>query len=178
RPGVYERPMGTPLRELIEEHAGGIRAGRELGFVIPGAAASTALLPAEIDVAMEYDALRKIGTELGAGGIMVFDDRVCIVDTLARLAQFFRHESCGKCVPCREGTVWQHVILERLAAGAGRPDDLARLKQVSEQIAGKTLCALGDFAASPPQGALRKFPEHFAAHQAGGCPLGLPASVS
>ena len=177
RPGVYERPMGTPLRELIEEHAGGILGGRELGFVIPGAAASTALLPAEIDVAMEYDALRTAGTELGAGGIMVFDDTVCIVDALARLARFFRHESCGKCVPCREGTVWQHIILERLAAGNGRSDDLVRLREVSEQIGGKTLCAFGDFAASPPQGALRKFPDHFAAHLAGGCPISRPSGA-
>jgi len=81
-------------------------------------------------------------------------------------------------VPCREGTVWQHVILERLAAGTGRPDDLTRLRQVSEQIAGKTLCALGDFAAAPPQGALRKFPEHFAAHLAGACPLDAAAAIS
>jgi NADH-quinone oxidoreductase subunit F len=180
RPGVYERPMGTSLRELLEL-AGGIRDGHGLGFVIPGAAASTALRPDEIDVAMEYDALRKAGTELGAGGIMVFDDRVCVVDVLERLARFFRHESCGKCVPCREGTVWQHEIIKRIQAGSAGAADLPLLRTVSEQIGGKTLCALGDFAASPPQGALRKFPEHFAAHLAGGCPLraaGREASVA
>ena len=170
RPDVYERPMGTPLRELIEEHGGGIRGGRSLGFVIPGAAASTALTSDEIDVAMDFDSLRKIGTELGAGGIMVFDDRVCIVETLERLARFFRHESCGKCVPCREGTVWQHAILTRLAEKRGSAADIALLKSVSEQISGKTLCALGDFAAAPQLGAIKKFPEHFAAHVAGRCP--------
>ena len=174
RPGVYERPMGTPLRELIEE-AGGISAGRGLGFVIPGAAASTALTPDEIDVAMEYDALRKAGTELGAGGIMVFDDRVCIVDILERLARFFRHESCGKCVPCREGTVWQHELIKRIQVGTATESDLPLLRAVSEQIGGKTLCALGDFAASPPQGAMRKFPDHFMAHLRGACPLRTPA---
>ena len=170
RPGVYERPMGTPLRALIDE-AGGIRDGRGLGFVIPGAAASTALTPDEIDVAMEYDALRKAGTELGAGGIMVFDDRVCVVDVLERLARFFRHESCGKCVPCREGTVWQHEIIKRIQVGMATEGDLPLLRAVSEQIGGKTLCALGDFAASPPQGAMQKFPDHFMAHVRGRCPL-------
>ncbi|HZP96067.1 MAG TPA: NADH-quinone oxidoreductase subunit NuoF [Candidatus Limnocylindria bacterium] len=178
RPGVYERPMGTPLRELIEEHAGGIRGGRSLGFVIPGAAASTALRPDEIDVAMDFDSLRKIGTELGAGGIMVFDDRVCIVETLERLARFFRHESCGKCVPCREGTVWQHATLVRLAERRGGAADVALLKSVSEQISGKTLCALGDFAAAPQLGALRKFPEHFQAHVEGRCPARAEAVVA
>ena len=170
KPGVYERPMGTSLRDLFED-AGGVRDGRELGFVIPGAAASTALRPDEIDVAMEFDALRKIGSELGAGGIMVFDDRVCVVDAVERLARFFRHESCGKCVPCREGTVWQHEILKRLQAGTATDGDLPLLVTVSEQIGGKTLCALGDFAAAPPQGALRKFPEHFLAHARGACPM-------
>jgi len=175
RPGVYERPMGTPLRELIEEHAGGIRDGKRLGFVIPGAAASTALVESEIDVAMDYDALREIGTELGAGGIIVMDESVCILKTLERFAKFFRHESCGKCVPCREGTVWQHRLLERLNTGLGGASDVATLKSISEQMNAKTLCALGSFAAAPQLGALRKFPEHFAAHAAGGCPLKVPA---
>ena len=173
RPGVYERPMGTPLRELIEEHAGGIRDGKRLGFVIPGAAASTALLPSEIDVPMDFDSLKKIGTELGAGGISVMDETVCIVETLERLARFFRHESCGKCVPCREGTVWQHRLLERLADGSGDARDVEVLGSVSRQMVGRTLCAFGTFAAAPQLGALGKFSEHFAAHAArpGRCPL-------
>lgn len=171
RPGVYEQPMGTPLRELIEEHAGGIRGGRRIGFVIPGAAASTALVESELDVPMDYDSLRKVGTELGAGGIAVMDETVCIVETLERFARFFRHESCGKCVPCREGTVWQHLVLERLAGGTGDTRDVEVLRDVSQQLVGRTLCALGAFAAAPQLGALRKFPEHFAAHAAGHCPL-------
>ncbi len=168
RPGVYERAMGAPLRELLDA-AGGVAGGRALGFVIPGAAASTALRPDEIGVAMDFDSLRKIGTELGAGGIMVMDETVCVVDALERLARFFRHESCGKCVPCREGTVWQHEILRRIQAGRAGAADLSLLKTVSEQIGGKTLCALGDFAAAPPLGAMRKFPEEFAAHLRGTC---------
>lgn len=171
RPGVYELPMGTPLRELIEEHGGGLREGRRIGFVIPGASASTALVESEIDVAMDFDSLRKIGTELGAGGIVVMDESVCVIEALERFAKFFRHESCGKCVPCREGTVWQHHLLQRLNSGRGGERDVALLKSVSEQMNGKTLCALGAFAAAPQLGALRKFPEHFAAHAAGACPV-------
>src|SRR5207237_8927924 len=131
---------------------------------VAGATATSAIRLDEIDVAMDFDSLRKIGTELVAGGIMVFDDRVCIVETLERIARFFRHESCGKCVPCREGTVWQHVLLTRLAQRRGSSGDVTLLKTVSEQIGGKTLCALGDFAAAPPQGAVKQFPAHFIAH--------------
>src|SRR5229473_3591026 len=124
RPGTYELPMGTPLREIIYTHAGGIPNGRKLKGVIPGGASMPIFTPEEIDVPMDMDSVQKAGSFLGSAGIMVMDDSVCMVWTLMVLERFFHHESCGQCTPCREGTGWQHRVLVGLEEGGASPHDV------------------------------------------------------
>ena len=178
RPGVYELPMGTPLREIIYTHAGGIPNGRTLKGVIPGGASMPIFTPDEIDVPMDMDSVQKAGSFLGSAGIMVMDDTVCMVWTLLVLERFFHHESCGQCTPCREGTGWLHRVLEDLEYGGGKPSDVDLLLGISGNMMGTTICALSDAAAMPARAIVTKYRAEFEEHAAlGRCPLRAPTDA-
>ena len=163
RPGNYEIPMGTPFAKLLEL-AGGVRGGKTLKAVIPGGSSSP-VLPADIimQCTMDYDSIAKAGSMLGSGAVMVMDDSRDMVETLQRLSYFYMHESCGQCTPCREGTGWLWRMVQRIQNGQGRPEDLAKLDNVAENIMGRTICALGDAAAMPVRAMLKHFRHEFAA---------------
>ncbi|RJQ22791.1 MAG: NADH oxidoreductase (quinone) subunit F [Nitrospiraceae bacterium] len=164
RPGVYELPMGTSLKDIIYNHAGGIKNGRKLKAVIPGGI-STPVLPADkIDCPMDFVAMLKAGSMLGSGAVIVMDESVCMVRITYRALKFFEHESCGKCVPCREGTVWLRKVLERIENGKGRQGDIELLSGVAGNIYGKTFCPLGDGAAGVVMGMLKHFRNEFEEH--------------
>ncbi len=164
KPGPYELPMGTPLREIIYEHAGGIKGGRKLKAVIPGGASTPVLTPDEIDVKMDFDSVAAVGSMMGSGAVIVMDESTCIVKAVLRLAKFFAHESCGKCTPCREGCTWMAKILADIENGEGREGDVDLLLSVSDNIFGKTFCPLGDGASMMVSGAVKKFREEFEYH--------------
>jgi NADH-quinone oxidoreductase subunit F len=147
KPGVYEASMNTTLRELIFDVAGGVRDGHTLKAVIPGGSSVPILLPHQLDIEASFDGVAKAGSLLGSAGIIVLDDTTCMVWLAENLLRFYRHESCGKCTPCREGTQWLLNILEKIERGDGEMKDLALLENVAGLIAGKTLCAFGDAAA-------------------------------
>ncbi|PPR26028.1 MAG: hypothetical protein CFH40_00182, partial [Alphaproteobacteria bacterium MarineAlpha10_Bin3] len=159
RPCNVEEAMSIPMRELIEKHAGGIRGGWDnLLAVIPGGS-STPMLPKSIcdDVLMDFDALKEHTSALGTAGLIVMDKSTDIIKAIARLAYFYKHESCGQCTPCREGTGWMWRVLERMARGEAEIAEIDMLLDVSKQIEGHTICALGDGAAWPVQGLIRHF---------------------
>ena len=160
-PGNYEIQMGMPFSELLDL-AGGVWKGHKLKAVIPGGP-STALVPAHtiMQATMDYDGLSKIGSSLGAGSMIVMDETTCMVNTLKRLSYFFYEESCGQCTPCREGTGWVYRIVKRIVDGQGRLDDLNLLKDVSQKISGRTICALGDAAAVPVLSFIKHFEVEF-----------------
>ncbi len=163
-PGVYELPMGTRLKDIIYTHAGGIRNDGTLKAVIPGGI-STPVLPADsIDCAMDFVAMPKAGSMLGSGAVIVMDDTVCMVKVAHRALKFFEHESCGKCVPCREGTDWLRKILERIEQGKGREGDIELLSDVAAIMTGKTFCPLGDGAAGVVLGMIKHFKNEFEDH--------------
>src|SRR5256885_6069069 len=164
KPGVYEFPMGITIKELIYEHCGGITDDRKLKAVIPGGASAPMLTPAEIDIPLNFDALMKAGSMLGSAGIIVLDETVCIVDAVWRLAKFFAHESCGQCTPCREGTNWLESVLDRLERGEGREQDADLLLDMSDNIGGKSLCAVGDAAIGPVISSVKKFRDEYLHH--------------
>lgn len=164
KPGLYELPMGTPLRQLIFEHAGGIRNGKKLKAVIPGGASASVLTAEEIDVPMDFDSLAKIGSMLGSAGVVVMDEDTCMVKALSVLARFYAHESCGQCTPCRQGTGWLEQILARILGGDGTESDLKNLVAISRNIIGNTICALGDAAALPVISFVTKFMPEFEHH--------------
>ena len=164
KPGVYEFPMGVNLKELIYDHCGGITGDRALKAVIPGGASAPMLLPNEIDLPLNFDAVMKAGSMLGSAGIIVLDESVCIVDAVWRLSKFFAHESCGQCTPCREGTNWLESILDRMERGEGRPQDADLLLDMSDNIGGKSLCALGDAAIGPVISSVKKFRDEYLYH--------------
>jgi len=164
RPGVYELPLGTKLRDIIYEHAGGIRQGRRLKAIIPGGVSMPVLAAEQVDVAMDHESLKQAGTLLGTGGIVVMDETACMVRAAIVIARFFRHESCGQCTQCREGTAWLYRLLCRLEAGEGREDDLRTIESVGSYMEGQTICALSDAAAWAATGFLRRFRSEFEAH--------------
>ncbi|HTN51708.1 MAG TPA: NADH-quinone oxidoreductase subunit NuoF, partial [Anaeromyxobacter sp.] len=164
QPGVYEKPVHYSLKKLIFEDAGGIVGGRKVKAVIPGGSSAPVLAASEIDVSLEFDALKAAGTMAGSGGVIVFDESACMVRALARLSKFYAEESCGQCTPCREGTNWMEGMLHRIEHGEASAADVARLEQVANAIAGNTICALGDAAAMPVQSFLKKFRPEFLAH--------------
>jgi NADH-quinone oxidoreductase subunit F len=167
RPGSYEAPMGkVTLRDLIygEGYARGIRAGHQLKAVVPGGSSTPVLTAAEIDVAMDFDGVAKAGSMLGSAGTIVMDDSTCMVWMAKNLIYFYKHESCGKCSPCREGTGWMLRLLERIEAGEARASDLDLLWKVTDSISGKTVCPFGDAAIAPPQSTLAKFRAEFEYH--------------
>jgi NADH-quinone oxidoreductase subunit F len=178
RPGNYELELGTPMRELIYEHAGGIAGGRELKAVIPGGSSVPALTPDQIDVPLDYDSLGAIGTFFGAASLIVVDDRCCMVQLAIRSTKFYMHESCGKCTPCRVGTRWMVQILESIETGTATHADLDLLDSVGDNILGKVLCALGEFAVYPVASYLGKWRDEFVAHvEQGGCPFAGESSL-
>ncbi|MBF0400525.1 MAG: NADH-quinone oxidoreductase subunit NuoF [Magnetococcales bacterium] len=166
KPGNYEVELGLPMRVLLEEYAGGVRGGWDnLKGVIPGGSSTPVLTKSVCEtVTMDYDALSRAGSMLGSGAVIVLDRSVCIVRAIARLSRFYRHESCGQCSPCREGTGWLAQVMERIEQGKGVQGDMDLLLSISENIQGKTICALGDAAAMPVVGAIKAFPEEFQYH--------------
>jgi NADH-quinone oxidoreductase subunit F len=164
RPGVYEKPVHYNLKKLIMEDCGGMVGGRKPKAVIPGGSSAPVLTGDEIDVSLEFDALKAAGTMAGSGGIIVMDDSTCMVRALLRISKFYAEESCGQCTPCREGTPWMEGVLEKLEAGHGVPGDVDRLMQMANSIGGQTICALGDAAAMPVQSFVKKFKAEFERH--------------
>src|SRR5215217_6876584 len=171
RPGQYEAPMGTTLRELLEL-AGGVRAGHELKFWTPGGS-STPLLTAEhLDVPLDYESVGKAGSMLGTRALQIFDETTCVVRAVDRWVDFYAHESCGKCTPCREGNFWMKQVLNRLEHGRGSEADLEKLLDICDNILGRSFCALGDGATSPVTSSIKYFRDEYLAHLTeGGCPF-------
>ena len=164
KPGLYEFPMGISLRELIYEHAGGIRDGRTLKAVIPGGTSMPVLTAQEIDVAMDFESLQKIGSSLGSGGVIVMDDSVCMVNACLNVSKFYAHESCGQCTPCREGMPWMRMILDRIEHGKGEKGDIDLLLEITRNIEGRTICAFGEAGAWPVRAFATKFRSEFEEH--------------
>ena len=164
KPGNYEVPMGTPFAELLAL-AGGVRDGNKLKAVIPGGT-STPVVPGDkmLELEMSYDGIGKGGSMLGAGSVIVMDERTCMVKALQRIAYFYYEESCGQCTPCREGTGWLYRVIKRIEEGQGRQEDLDRLVDVANNINGNTICALGDAAAAPVMSFIKHFRDEFQYH--------------
>jgi len=161
-PGQFEAPLGITMRELIEL-AGGIRGGRELKFWTPGGSSTPIFTAAELDIPLDFDSVAAAGSMLGTRALQVFDDSTSVVRVVRGWTDFYQHESCGKCTPCREGTFWMRQIMHRLEAGQGRPGDVDLLTDIAGNISGRSFCALGDAAATPIQGAIALFREEFEA---------------
>nr|CAX68924.1 NADH-quinone oxidoreductase F subunit (51 kDa) [uncultured bacterium] len=161
KPGVYELPIKTTLREIIYHHAGGIPNGKKLKAVVPGGLSAAIMTPDEIDVSMDFDALKAKGTMGGSGGIIVMDETVSMVEALRITMQFYAHESCGQCSPCREGTGWIYRILNRIVAGKGKLQDIDNLLDIGAYLGGTTICALADGAQMTFLSYLKKFRSEF-----------------
>jgi NADH-quinone oxidoreductase subunit F len=162
RPGYYEFEMGKlTLRQLIYDVCGGLKDGRQLKGVIPGGSSMPVLKPDQIDVALDFESLRKAGTMAGSGGVIVIDDSTDAVDATLNVAQFYAHESCGQCTPCREGTLWMEKMLHRIRAGGGRAEDIDLLWDVADNIDGKTICPFGEAAAWPVKAFVTKYRGEF-----------------
>jgi NADH-quinone oxidoreductase subunit F len=162
KPGVYEVPMGYPLRDLIYKDCEGIAGGRKLKAVIPGGSSVPIITAEEAErVTMDYESFLTVGSMLGSGGVIVFDETADIFESTYRITHFYRHESCGWCTPCRDGTEWLEQLFERIAIGGGQESDLDLMLHLANSIDGRSHCPLGDAAAWPIQSALKKFPEDF-----------------
>ena len=176
--GNYELELGTPLRELVYDIGGGIPNGRALKAVIPGGSSVPVLSADEVDTPLDFDSMAKLGTFLGSGAVIVIDDRACMVQLGLRVAQFYQHESCGKCTPCREGTRWMVQILKKLEEGRAEQGELDLLLNVCDRILGNCLCPLGDAAAMPIASYVAKFRDEYQRHiDEGGCPFGGESSL-
>ncbi len=169
KPGIYEIPLGMNMKEFIYGMAGGITGGKKLKAVIPGGSSCPLLTADEIDIPMDYDAVAKAGSMLGSGGMVVMDEDTCMVDMARRIMHFYAHESCGWCIPCREGTTWLRKMLERLHAGFGRPQDIDMIGELSKNILGRSFCPLGDAAAMPTISIVQKWRKEFEDHLQGRC---------
>jgi NADH-quinone oxidoreductase subunit F len=173
RPGTFETTMSTTLRELIYDpkYAGGIKGGRKLKCVIPGGSSVPVLLPDQLDIPASFDGVAAAGSMLGSAGIIVMDDSTCMVWAAENLLHFYQHESCGKCTPCREGTDWLLKLLKKIEHGEGQMEDIDLLMSVGNNIAGKTLCAFGDAAATPVLTTIKTFRHEYEEHvKQGKCP--------
>jgi NADH-quinone oxidoreductase subunit F len=178
RPGNYELELGTPLRYLIYDLGGGIPNGRELKAVIPGGSSTTVMTPDQLDTPLDFNSVAEAGSQLGAAAVIVIDDRACMVQLALRASQFYMHESCGKCTPCREGTRWMVQLLAKIEDGRAEQSEVDLLLSVCDRMLGKCLCALGDFAAGPVVAYVSRFREEFQAHvHGGGCPFGGESSL-
>jgi NADH-quinone oxidoreductase subunit F len=160
RPGIFEAALGTTMSELLD-YAGGMRKGSKLKFWIPGGSSVPMLTPDHIDIPMTYEDLAAAGTMLGTGTPMMFDHTTSVVKAVTRWLEFYKHESCGKCTPCREGTYWITGVLEKFEHGKGKEEELEVINDVCGQIAGRSFCALGDAAATPFPGAMKYFADEF-----------------
>jgi NADH-quinone oxidoreductase subunit F len=163
RPGNYEIELGIPSRELIYDLAGGPEEGREIKFWFPGGSSSPVLTADDLDVPYDFDSMAKAGSMLGSGAVIVVDDSHTVLEVALKLAKFYAHESCGKCVPCREGTNWTVKMLQRIESGEATPMDLDIMASVQEQIIGNCLCVLGDAMAMPIGSMIVKFREELEA---------------
>ena len=161
KPGVYELPMGYNLGKMIYDVGGGIPNGRKLKAVVPGGSSCPLLSAEEIDLPMDFDALMKAGSMLGSGGVVIVDDTTCMVKFALRIMKFYQHESCGWCIPCREGTDWLKKTLTRFHRGGGLRKDIDNIQYLSENMLGRTFCPLGDAAALPTISIVRKFRKEF-----------------
>ncbi len=164
KPGNYELPMGTTLRELIYEHGGGMKDDRNLKAIIPGGVSTPVLTSQSLDVKMDFESLYEAGSLLGSGAVIVMDETTCMVKVAWRLSKFYEHESCGKCVPCREGTRWIRMIMERIENGKGREEDIDLLLDICSNIARMTVCPMGDAAVVPIMSTIEKFREEYEYH--------------
>jgi NADH-quinone oxidoreductase subunit F len=164
RPGNYEIELGIPSRDLIYGYAGGVRGGRGIKLWFPGGSSSPVLTEADLDVPYDFDSMAKAGSMLGSGAVIVADDRTRVIDVAMKTAKFYRHESCGKCTPCREGTNWTVKMLERIDAGLATPMDLDIMASVQTEIIGNCLCVLGDAMAMPIGSMIEKFRGEFEEH--------------
>jgi NADH-quinone oxidoreductase subunit F len=163
--------MGYSLRKAIYEVAGGIKGGKQLKAVVPGGASCPILRADEIDVGLDFDQMAKAGTMLGSGGIVVLDETVSIVEFALRTIKFYQHESCGWCIPCREGTDWIKKTLTRVYEGGGQKKDIDNVQYLAENMMGRTFCPLGDAAAMPTIAFVKKWRKEFEDHLEGkGCP--------
>ncbi|HXZ10860.1 MAG TPA: NADH-quinone oxidoreductase subunit NuoF [Candidatus Sulfotelmatobacter sp.] len=169
RPGIYELPMGFNLKRLIEEVAGGVRDGKKLKAVIPGGSSCPLLAANEIDLALDFDSVAKAGSMLGSGGTVVIDEDTCMVDVARRIMHFYAHESCGWCIPCREGTAWLQKMLDRFHEGGGRDEDIPLIGELAQNMLGRTFCPLGDAAAMPTISIVKKWRNEFEDHLQGKC---------
>jgi NADH-quinone oxidoreductase subunit F len=171
RPGNYEMPLTGTFRELIEGHGGGMADGREMKCFIPGGSSTPALLPEQIDTGLAFEAVQAAGSMAGSGAVIVVDDRTCMVQFGLRVAEFYKHESCGKCTPCREGVPWITSLLRRIESGQAEAYEVDLLLNVCDRVEGKCLCPLGDACAMPVRSYVKLFREEFEAHvRLGRCP--------
>jgi len=172
RPGNYELPLTATLRDLIEGRGGGPPDGRTIKAIIPGGSSTPILLPDQLDTGIDYESIAAAGSMAGSGAIVVIDDRTCMVQLALRVTEFYKHESCGKCTPCREGTRWGVDIIRRIEMGEAAQGDLDLLLNVCDRILGKCLCPLGDAMAMPVASYVTRFREEFQRHiDDGRCPF-------
>ena len=177
RPGQYEAPLGVTLRELLEL-AGGVRAGHELKFWTPGGSSTPILTAEHLDAPLDYEGIGAAGSMLGTKALQIFDDTTCVVRAVLRWTEFYAHESCGKCTPCREGTYWMVQILERLEKGEGDAQDITTLLDACDNILGRSFCALGDGATSPITSSVQYFKDEYVAHwEQRACPFDPSAAT-
>jgi NADH-quinone oxidoreductase subunit F len=171
RPGQYEAPLGITLRELLDM-AGGIRRGHQLKFWTPGGSSTPMFTDEHLDVPLDFESVGKAGSMLGTRALQIFDETTCVVRAVLRWTEFYKHESCGKCTPCREGTYWLAQVLRRLEAGQGSEEDLDKLLDISDNILGRSFCPLGDGAVSPITSSIQYFRDEYLEHLShGGCPF-------
>jgi NADH-quinone oxidoreductase subunit F len=176
-PGQYEAPLGTTLRELLEL-AGGIRGGRRLKFWTPGGSSTPLFTDEHLDVPLDYESVAKAGSMLGTRSVQLFDETVCVVRVVLRWIEFYEHESCGKCTPCREGSWWVVQMLDRLEHGRGSEADLDKLLDICSNITGRSFCALGDSIEAPVGSSIKYFREEYIEHlRYAGCPFDPAAST-
>src|SRR5882724_11516058 len=164
KPGVYELPVGFNLLRMIYEVGGGMRNGKKLKAVVPGGSSCPLLTADEGDIAMDFDSLAKVKSMLGSGGTVILDENTCMVKFALRIMKFYAHESCGWCIPCREGTTWLKKMLQRMNDGGGQKSDIPLIGELSKNMLGRTFCALGDAAAMPTISIVEKFTDDFEAH--------------
>jgi NADH-quinone oxidoreductase subunit F len=177
RPGQYEAPLGTTLRELLGL-AGGIRAGHRLKFWTPGGSSTPLFTDEQLDVPLDYESVAKAGSMLGTRSVQLFDETTCVVRVVLRWIEFYRHESCGKCTPCREGSFWVVQIMQRLERGEGTEAELEKLLDICSNITGRAFCALGDSIEAPVKSSIKYFRDEYLEHQRlGGCPFDPAAST-
>ena len=176
-PGQFEAPLGITLREILEL-AGGVRTGHKLKFWTPGGSSTPLFTDAHLDIALDYEGVSAAGSMLGTKALQIFDETTCVVRAVLRWTEFYKHESCGKCTPCREGTWWLVQILRDLENGSGSEEDLAKLLDLCDNIMGRSFCALGDGATSPITSSIKYFRDEYIAHVTGkGCPFDPVAST-